>query len=63
MKQLGQAASTMDVASGLLDHCRPCSFYDDRQAVSRTPWSRPFEELLLLLWLILGLSAHIKMVD
>jgi hypothetical protein len=53
----------MDVASGLLDHCRPCSFYDDMQAVSKTPWSRPFEELLLLLWLILGLSAHIKMVD
>uniref|UniRef100_A0A804MGF5 Uncharacterized protein n=1 Tax=Zea mays TaxID=4577 RepID=A0A804MGF5_MAIZE len=21
----------MDVASGLLDHCRPCSFSDDRQ--------------------------------
>uniref|UniRef100_A0A0A9BBZ5 Uncharacterized protein n=1 Tax=Arundo donax TaxID=35708 RepID=A0A0A9BBZ5_ARUDO len=31
MKQRGQAASTMDVASGLLDHCRPCSFSDDRQ--------------------------------
>jgi len=21
----------MDVASGLLDHCRPCSFSDDKQ--------------------------------
>jgi hypothetical protein len=31
MKQRGQAARTMDVASGLLDHCRPCSFSDDRQ--------------------------------
>lgn len=30
MKQRGQAASTIDVASGLLDHCRPCSFSDDR---------------------------------
>jgi hypothetical protein len=31
MKQRGQAANTMDVASGLLDHCRPCSFSDERQ--------------------------------
>jgi hypothetical protein len=75
----------MDVASGLLDHCRPCSFSDDRQElgddssslaiallVEESPLvgrerfsfrSRPFDELLLLLRLILGLSAHIRTID
>jgi hypothetical protein len=84
MKQRGQAASTMDVASGLLDHCRPCSFSEDRQELGddssslaiallleESPLvvserfsfrSRPFDELLLLLRLILR-SAHIKRVD
>lgn len=73
MKQRGQAASTMDVASGLLDHCRPCSFSDDRHELGddsssaialleESPLagrerlsfrSRPFDELFLLLRLIL----------
>jgi hypothetical protein len=74
----------MDVASGLLDHCRPCSFSEDRQELGddssslaiallleESPLvvserfsfrSRPFDELLLLLRLILR-SAHIKTVD
>ena len=63
----------MDVASGLLDHCRPCSFSDDRHELGddsssaitlleESPLagserfsfrSRPFDELFLLLRLIL----------
>jgi len=67
----------MEVASGLLDHCRPCSLSDDRQELGDDSSSlamallleelplvgserfsfrsRPFEELLLLLRLILAL--------